>query len=287
MTKKSKQISLYSPLSGETKKLVEELYTAQRVIMPNEPCTPGQDPTYFVVAKLVSHLDKKAWEELCALTRLAHIDDAFALAEPEEQREQEEQNSAPGPFEENAIFTEETVASKTAFPSPQWMRHLLLSASFLRQLKQEISRARRGDAPLALVRFAMVNALNLEKATRILYAALDKHGEDCDTLGILDTKNFALILPGARCFKAQSIVEDILDECQHNTLALSAGIAVHTGNECNVQKFLEHAATALEQALTQKAALSMYKKPHESLEAKRTLVLGHEKRFLFGSIDEV
>ncbi len=359
MTKKNKHSSLRAPLSGETRKLVEELYTAQRVLMPDEPCTPGQDPTHFVVAKLVSHLDKKAWAELCSLTKSpifieALAEDMVAMESKSEDEmdagevassllsprdvllqssqktaqdtEHSSQQDIPTKEKQNASklhstciqmpSSQEKIASmleleperlseqlseqfsgqmaghlselEQAAPSMQWMRHLLLSASFLRQLKQEISRAKRGAAPLALVRFAIVDesAFSLERATRILHMAIEKHGEDCDTLGVLDIKNFALILPGARSFKAQSIVEDILDECRHNSLTLRAGIAVHTGNECSIQKFLEHAAAALEQALSQKVALFMYKKPHESLEAKRTLVLGHEKRFLFGPIDE-
>ncbi len=270
MIEKSKTIPLKALLSGETKRLVEELYTAQRILMPEEQSMPGQDPTYFVVAKLVSHLNKKAWNELCALTRPTSYD--FFSAECFEQK--------------GAVHLS---LLKEVSPSPEWMHHLFLSASFLQQLKEEVSRAKRGGAPLALVRFAIEqhNSFTFEHITRILYDVIEKCGDDCDTLSILDTKNFALILPGAKSFKALSIVEDILDECRHNALSLCAGIAAHTGAECNIQNFLEHAATALEQALTQKVALFIHRKPHESLEAKRTLVQGHEKRFLFGPIDEV
>ncbi len=83
-------------------------------------------------------------------------------------------------------------------------------------------------------------------------------------------------------------MEDILEECKRNALPLSAGVAVHVGPECSIQNFLEHAAIALKEACSHKeVSLSIYKKPNASLEAKRTLVQGHEKRFLFGTQDEV
>ncbi len=249
--------------------LVEELLRAHRELVPQQK-GDSIPPSYFVVAKLVSNLDTRAWEKICAEC----LPQGWYALELSEM---------------SAFVHMANLTAGKRIQSPELVGQMMLASPFLLQAEKEIIRAKRGGAPLAFVRlgFSPHCSLTLENATHILHDAVQKHCEICDTLGILDTQSFALILPGAKPFKAQSIVESILEHCDHKHLHLHAGIAEMCKNVCNVQTLLENAAEALENALQDQVPLRMFKKSTANFDATRTLVLSHEKRFLFGTGDEV
>ncbi len=265
MTKKIKPSS--PPLSAED--LMHELLQAHRELVPQEK---GETipPSYFVVAKLVSNLDTRAWEKICAEC----LPEGWYTLELNEM---------------SAFVHMANLTTGKRLGSSNLEGQVLMASPFLLQAEKEIIRAKRGTAPLALVRLAFSEgcAFPLERALPILYEAMIEHGDICDTLGVLDTQNYALLLPGAKPFKAQSLVEDILDACAEKQLFLHAGIAHVCPDAKNVQILLENAAEAVHTAQRDNTPLRMYKKPAKSLDETRTLVLSHEKRFLFGGGHEV
>ncbi len=249
--------------------LVQELLQAHRELVPQQK---GENipPSYFVVAKLVSNLDTRAWEKICAEC----LPEGWYTLELSEM---------------SAFVHMANLAADKKLQSSELMGQMLLASPFLLQAEKEIIRAKRGTAPLSMARFAFetTHTIDHHTAKQILREAVQEHAEICDTLGMLDATSFALILPGAKPFKAQSLVENIIDECYGQKLPIYAGIANISPDACNVQNLLENAADALQQAVQDHVPLRMYKKPAKSLDETRTLVLSHEKRFLFGGGDEV
>ncbi len=258
-----------TPSQVSPEALVKELLQAHRELVPRQK---GESipPSYFVVAKLVSNLDTRAWEKICAEC----LPEGWYTLELSDM---------------SAFVHMANLTVGKRMHSSELVGQMLLASPFLLQTEKEIIRARRATTPLALARFTFgdVSTANTEHATHILHDAVQVHGDICDTLGILDAQNFALILPSAKPFKAQSVVENILDECASQKLRLHAGIAELSRENCNVQCLLKNAGEALQTALQDRVPLRMYKKTAQSLDDTRTLVLSHEKRFLFGGGDEV
>ncbi len=244
---------------------MDELLATQReLVMRSNKDTAS----CFIIAKLVSNVDKDTWDAVCA----KDLPEGWCALE----------------LDPTLAKTSGYAPHDSTTHSAHMVGHLLLAASFFKQLEQENVRAKRSGTSLALVHFGMQNLQdNLEEATHIIHEALQQHGAGCDTLGILDTQSFALILPGAKAFKAQSIVEDILAFCQQKKLSLRAGIAVHLGSECSVKEFLEHARAALHSAEQEQKNIYVYKKPSQRIDDEQSLVHSHEKLFLFGKSDEV
>ncbi len=265
MTKNNKKYS--TRVTPEA--LVQELLQAHRELVPQKE---GNDipASYFVVAKLVSNMDTRDWEKICAEC----LPEGWYALELSEM---------------SAYIHMANLTAGKRLQSPELIGQMLLASPFLLQAEKEVIRAKRGTSPLAFVRFGFAPHSNvcLESATRTLHDAMEKHCEICDTLGILDSDSFALLLPGAKLFRAQSIVESVLETCELHDLHLHAGIAEMCKDVSNVQTLLKHAAEALEKALQDQLPLRIYKKANKSLDDTRTLVLSHEKRFLFGSCDEV
>ncbi len=254
-------------------KLLRELSVAQNELVTRHEITEKQKNPFFVIAKLMSNLDKNVWEEV----RKSTLSEGWCALEFNPQS-----NFAKASLHVISDEEDDTVHS------PQMMEHLLLTNSFFKQLEQEIVRSKRTNTFVTLVQFAVRDAqVDLEEVTRILFAAIKFYGADCDCLGVLDTNIFALILPGANAFKAQVIVEDVLTFCQGKGLQLHVGIASHVGTEGTLKDFLEHAHMALLEAQHKQKVLCIYKKPSKTHEDRQTLVHSHEKRFLFGDSDEV
>ncbi len=249
--------------------LAEELIQAHRTLLLQKKGVEPS-PSYFVVAKLVSHMSQENWEKICTEC----LPDGWCALEL----------SANSAFAHMANLT---TAKK--LHSPELIGQMLLAAPFLQQLEHEVLRTRRSPSSLALVQFSIADncPCPLEKAIHIMYEAIQKHGAVCDALGILDPQHAALILPGASTFKAQNLVESILHDCMQQQLSLHAGIAVLTSGDCQRQKLLDNAAIALQNALQENVPMRMYIKSNTSLNETRTLVQSHEKRFLFGGGDEV
>ncbi len=265
MTKKTNP----PPLSLSADDLMHELLQAHRELVPQEK-GEAIPPSYFVVAKLVSNLDTRAWEKICAES----LPEGWYTLELNEM----------SAFVHMANLTTGKRLGSTGLEG-----QVLMASPFLLQAEKEIIRARRGSSPLALCRLAFADRaiFPIERALPIIYEAMAEHGDICDTLGVLDAQNYALLLPGAKPFKAQSLVEDILDACAEKHIRLHAGIAHISPDAKNVQILLENAAEAVHEALQTNTSLRMYKKPATSLDETRTLVLSHEKRFLFGGGHEV
>ncbi len=252
-------------------KLLNELFIAQKELGGTQEDSHGHNPCYFVIAKLMRNLDMKTWKEVRKMT----LSEGWCALELDRER---------SPIAWHLACTE----SASGAESEQVLDHLLLSASFFKHLEQEVERAKRSNTFLTLGQLSLQDEhFDLEKATRILHAALKEHAAECDRLGILNTKNFALIIPGANAFKAQLILDDVLEFCQEKQLSLHVGIASHLGGDETVKDFLEHAHSALLDAQQQRKALCIYKKPSNPYEDRLTLVHSHEKRFLFGDSDEV
>ncbi len=118
---------------------------------------------------------------------------------------------------------------------------------------------------------------------KLVQNALQIHACSCDTLGVYQGE-MILILPGAKIFAAQNLVEDILFYCKQQGYLLCAGIAGHMGAHCTVSALLEQSVSALNDAVEQKVAVRLYRENMHALDARRTLVQSHEKRFLFGAV---
>lgn len=140
----------------------------------------------------------------------------------------------------------------------------------------ELLRERLGAAPLALALFRMPdNALQ----SRGLLAAIQEHMLSCDSLGWLDEGRYALVLHGAGVFKAQALVERILQAVPN--LAQAVGIACCTGDAASTAILPQQAYQALQDALNAGVAVRVYRAPAHPLSERKTLVHSNEKRFLF------
>ncbi len=140
------------------------------------------------------------------------------------------------------------------------------------------------DAPFETVaQKADENVLFSSDVIKTVQGALQVHACSCDTFGVYQGE-MLLILPGAKIFAAQNLVEDILFYCRQQGYLICAGIAGNMGAHCSVAGLLEQSASALRDAVEQKVAVRLYRENMHALDARRTLVQSHEKRFLFGAV---
>ncbi len=239
--------------SNDLNQLIQELMSVQKRLSPKG----AHKGPFFVLARLVRGMDTKAWTELCAKTKNTGW---CAL----------EVKSNPPTVEvaQLAVDTNNTLTDN------------LLTSNFMKQLEKEVARAVRSNAPLCVVRFSIAKNKKVpnQNYVEILQKAMEQYTNLCDFLGGINEDQFGLILPGAKIFKAQNIVEDIIAFCLKKGLLLKAGIAGGIGKGCNGPELFMQAEKALMEAQEQSA--NIFKNPEVNLDA--TLVHSHEKRFLFG-----
>ncbi len=192
------------------------------------------------------------------------------------------------------VCTSSTRSKETHFPfaavepsEPDVGDDIFFEAEILRAELAADTRQERGQEPKQdLTPQAHIDPQDSAITNRLLPVvrmALRLHASSCDTIGIYQGR-LVLILPGAKIFTAQNLVEDILHYCKQEGYMLCAGITGHTGLHCTAQGLLEQSASALQDAIEQKVAVRLYKENLLVLDARRTLVQSHEKRFLFGAL---
>jgi len=160
----------------------------------------------------------------------------------------------------------------------------LTGSDFRHELEMESLRARRGRCPLSLVLFAptFLDAHGREADAEELLRCIELHASPCDSLGLLSEMRYALVLPGAGVFRAQTLAENILQSFAHTGRTCTAGIAGTEGPE-NIcaEILLQQADAALHHIPEQSGAIRVYREQTEALSLRKTLVHSHEKRFLF------
>jgi len=163
----------------------------------------------------------------------------------------------------------------------------LAGAAFRRELERESLRAKRGRCPLSLVLFApkfpkSQDARDKEAHARTLLRCIAPHTSPCDSLGLLPEMRYALVLPGAGVFSAQTIAANILQGFEQAGIACTAGIAgADLPENTRAETLLQQAVAALRQHREQGCAISVYRDQADILALHKTLVHSHEKRFLF------
>jgi len=160
----------------------------------------------------------------------------------------------------------------------------LTGSDFQHELEMESLRARRGRCPLSLVIFAPVflDEHGSEADARELLRCIALHASPCDSLGLLPEMRYALVLPGAGVFRAQTIAESILQSFAHAGCTCTAGIAgAEAPENICAEILLQQADTALRKIPDQAGAIHVYREQTEALSLRKTLVHSHEKRFLF------
>ncbi len=158
---------------------------------------------------------------------------------------------------------------------------LLSDPALQRELETESLRARRGRCALSLALFASVDRCADENAAALL-SRIRETASPCDSLGRLSDGTYALVLPGAGIFKAQSMVDDILRPLEDTDAAWAAGIAgAEAGENADAEKLLREARNALKAGIDRPGRAVVYRETEEALSIRRTLVHSHEKRFLF------
>jgi hypothetical protein len=187
-------------------------------------------------------------------------------------------------FPDASINSSATILSISMARHAKTSLRLLTGSAFRHELEMESLRAKRGRCPLSLVLFdpKFQDAGNKEKDARELLRCIEFHASPCDSLGLLPKMRYALVLPGAGIFKAQSITESILHHVDNSGIACTAGIAgaEFPENAC-AETLLQQAIAALRQIQDQDGAINVYREPAQSLSLRKTLVQSHEKRFLF------
>jgi len=160
----------------------------------------------------------------------------------------------------------------------------LTGPEFQRELEKESLRAKRGRCSLSLALFAPTfpDARNKEANARELIRCIESHASPCDSLGLLPKMRYALVLPGAGIFKAQTLTEHILQSIERSGFDCTAGIASTElpENAC-AETLLQQALAALRQIRDQNSKIRVYREQAEELSLRKTLVHSHEKRFLF------
>ena len=160
----------------------------------------------------------------------------------------------------------------------------LAGSDFQHELHMESLRAKRGRCPLSLVLFAPTfqDANDKEADARELLRCIELHASPCDSLGLLPKMRYALVLPGAGIFKAQSITQSILQHFKKSGHNCTAGIASAelSENAC-ATTLLQQAIAALRQIRNQDDKISVYREQTQTPLQSKTLVHSHEKRFLF------
>ncbi len=260
--------------------LLEELKLAQGQLAPkaqksaHATAKEQAENSLHLVARLVTDMDKAAWENFCSTAPTAGW---CALEVCMQSGETTLQGDTLAPMAHSILGTQHEHAKDP-------LTQILLATPFVAQLEQEVQRAKRGDAPLSVVYFAFAakDGHELMEDAPIIYKAVQEYGNICDTLGNVGQHHLGLILPGAKSFTAQNLVEDMLHLCTSKGLALRAGIASSKGNDCETSLLLEQAALALQEAILEKKEVCSYRPPAQDMETRRTLVQSHEKRFLFG-----
>ncbi len=215
----------------------------------------------FILARVMPQMDKKAWERLCA--------------------------KAPGmgwcALEINGDIPsiQAPVQALSNINLDDELSDSLLDAAFMQYLEVEVTRCVRTNAPLTLVHFEQVSdeKKSLKDTTYILQKAVHKYGGLCDVVGPIGKGRLALILPGAKTFKAQNVVEDIVNLCAQEELLLKAGISGSLSKD-GASDLIEQANSALADAFKHSQTVRVYQKTAIDMDA--TLVQSHEKRFLFG-----
>ncbi len=263
-----------APLTMDTHTLLHELMCTHRLLQKNmqESQAAEQKPT-FLVARLVQGMDKEKWQNL--LSKLPSL--GWCAIEMDAS------------LTHSCVYNPFLSTHITKTPPVDALTHALLTAPFIQQLEQEVERAARGNSPLAVVFFSLDYAqfhdtTHIQATQQVLTKAIRRHINSCDSLGILDTGRFALVLPGASLFKTQNILESILQSYteQYTSVPLTMGIAGNVGRACICTTLLEQADLALQEALREKTSLRVYRETSQNLQHQRTLVQAHEKRFLFG-----
>jgi len=161
----------------------------------------------------------------------------------------------------------------------------LTGSDFRHELEMESLRARRGRCPLSLVLFAPVcrDARGSEADAEELLRCIELHASPCDSLGLLPEMRYALVLPGAGVFRAQTVAENILRSFAHTGRTCAVGIA-GTEDPENIcaDTLLQRADAALRHIPDQAAdTIRVYREQADVLSLRKTLVHSHEKRFLF------
>ena len=160
----------------------------------------------------------------------------------------------------------------------------LAGSDFRRELERESLRAKRGRCPLSLVLFApqFRDADKQETDALELLRCIEAHASPCDSLGLLPEMRYALVLPGAGVFGAQTITENILQGFARSGVHCAAGIAsAELAENAGAETLLQQALAALHQIQDQNGGISVYREQTEELSLRKTLVHSHEKRFLF------
>ncbi len=283
MTKATKQSSTFTCARA----LLDELkMTHMHLSSANDASRQGEK-SLFVVARLIADMDRYMWEEFCKKAPSA----GWCALEVCLQN-----GETTVPFTHVNPLQNMCTDMGSSQSETDSLTQALLTTSFMTQLEQEVQRARRGNAPLSLAYFTLatdtpkhmqvnnggVDGKTLAHIFPVVYTAVQKCAESCDTLGSIGAHHLGLILPGAKVFTAQNLVEDVLSNCAAEGLKLKAGIATSLGIECEAISLLEQASMALEDAIQNKRYVSAYKAPVQTLDTRSTLVQSHEKRFLFG-----
>ncbi len=235
--------------------MIQELMDMHKLLYPKST----KASSAFVLARLLPHMDAKAWAEL-GNAALHKGWCTFKL--------------------DNNIPTIQTPAPITTGVNIQDnLTESLLKADFTQHLEAEVARSMRASSPIALIHFAYNDSKSLKDAAQALQNAVYEYGCPCDIVGAISKKRLGLILPGAKIFKAQNVVEDIIEFCAQEGFALKAGIAHGVDKVCS-STFMEQADLALQDAIKKGQDVHIFKKNEASIDA--TLVQSHEKRFLFG-----
>ena len=171
---------------------------------------------------------------------------------------------------------------------------------FALQMREEMSRALRHNADLALIVFAGATPLDEHGLVTLAEAARHEMGGG-ETLARLDAEHLAIIAPGARQLKARALAERILDHFAASLQLATAGppacTAARAGIACfspdgtvadpvkMTEKLREQAFSALESAPPNQARL--FQRDTRPMSEKSVLVQAGEKQFLFfGSMEQ-
>ena len=188
--------------------------------------------------------------------------------------------------------------------APAHLAHLLMAEMFTVQIQRELLRLSRTGGDLALLEASLCNRQALEaRLGQAAFLALETHlvdclrqcREECDTLGCTGPGRFALLLPGVSVLRARLMAEQIQKifavrvaefaagsgQGKAAKAACAMGIAcADQGGRPTPEELLGKAAQATNDALAQKHG-HICVADGAALEARNTLVLSSEKRFLF------
>ncbi len=155
----------------------------------------------------------------------------------------------------------------------------LALAPFMRQVEKELLRARRGLFPVTLL---VCGIQNKKQRSRRLLSLIRKYMASCDSIGLLQKAQYALLLPASSIAKARSIAEAIRTDCLMYTKLHScvAGIASSCSGDMCANDLLCNALHAFESAHASKLPICS-QSPKQKAAHNDALVDIQEKRFLF------